>query len=337
MLADRPKTIAGKDSKVFLERRPSIPKVGEAEYMTQRRTGAHVYWTRPRAAGAPSLDALEQSILVASAVVWRKVCGPIVLFTDRVGQTELANIGLLPLWDHVDTEVLERIPREIHAPAFWDLAKTVVLAQMPLGAFVLDLDLIVWNPIPAENCSITFLHWEAPAMPWYPESGGLSVPAGYVFDRDFDWQAPVCNTALICSQRKDISGAFLAAALRFAQGNRPVGTGIAEMLFAGQRLLAHTARRHGALLTPVIDYLHVPCGESRWLANEQSVRDPLTLDACERGVPFTHLWRFKHTLRQQPAVAAKFRNKLLLRCRERAGEGVNRWQSLIGAGGEGCL
>jgi hypothetical protein len=290
-------------------------------------TGAHVYWTRPRP--DTPLTALERSVLTASAVVWRSVHGPIILFTDRSGRDELNRFGLLPLWDRVDTETLESIPKDVHAPVFWDLGKTVVLARIPPGSFLLDLDLIVWDPIQADHKAVTFLHWESPVSPWYPGPGGLSTAPGYTFDTDFDWGAPVCNTALVCSPKEEVSKAFVASALRFAQGNRPDGTGIAEMLFAGQRLLAHTTRRLGVALAPVLDYLYVPCGESRWLGKRLDVEDPLTPNACTSGVAFTHLWRFKHVLRDQPSAAANFQACLVQRCRDRAAEAVAPWESVI--------
>jgi hypothetical protein len=289
--------------------------------------GAHVYWTRPRA--GTLLTALERSVLAASAVVWRSVNGPIVLFTDRLGRDELGRFGLLTLWDQVDTETLESIPEDINASAFWDLGKTVVLARIPPGIFLLDLDLIVWDPLQADKSAVMFLHWESPVPPWYPGPGGLSTAPGYAFDPNFDWEAPVCNTALLCSPKEEVSEAFVASALRFAQGNRPDGTGIAEMLFAGQRLLAHTARRLKVALAPVLDYLYVPCGESRWLGKRLEVEDPLTPDACLSGVAFTHLWRFKHIFREQPGAAADFQACLVQRCRDRAAGTVTPWESVI--------
>jgi hypothetical protein len=293
------------------------------------KIAAHVYWTRPRAEDVP-LDTLERSVLAASAVVWRSINGPILLFTDRLGRKEFEDAGLLPLWDHVDTETLESIPPDIHAKAFWDFGKTMVLAKIPPGAIVLDLDLIVWKPLPPVQCAVSFLHWEAPVSPWYPGPADLSVGPGYFFDGDFDWEAPVCNTALLCSPDQRVSKAFLAAALRYARNNRSVGTGIAEMLFAGQRLLAHVARRLDVRLNPIIDYLYVPCGKSMWLTESFTVEDPLAPDACDNGVPFTHLWRYKHILREHPDEAAEFRTRLLRRCRDRVGEAVMPWESDIG-------
>ena len=290
-------------------------------------TAAHVYWTRPRA--GTSLTALERSVLAASAVVWRSVHGPIILFTDQLGRAELDRFGLLPLWEKVDTETLESIPKDIYAPAFWDLGKTVVLARIPPGSYLLDLDLIVWDPIQTDTSAVTFLHWESPVSPWYPGPGGLSTAPGYTFDPDFDWDAPVCNTALVCSPKEEVSSAFVASAFRFARGNRPDGTGIAEMLFAGQRLLAHITRCLGVALVPVLDYLYVPCGESRWLGERVDVDDPLTPNACASGVAFTHLWRFKHLLRDQPSAAADFQARLVQRCRDRAAEAVTRWESVM--------
>lgn len=290
--------------------------------------GAHVYWTRPRGPEAPLMSPLERAVLAASAITWRAQNGPVWLFTDERGRDEMAAMGLLPLWDRVDLACLETIAADIPAHAFWDIGKAIVLSALPQGACILDLDLVIWEPFtPGEG--VSFLHWETPVLPWYPGPEGLSAPAGYAFDRALDWNAPVCNTAFLCCPDPGLCRAFADGALAFARGNWPAGAGIAEMLFAGQRLLAHTLSARAAKPKPLIDYLYVPCGESRWLTAPLVAGDPLTPEACERGVPFTHLWRHKHILRERAAKAEAFRDLLVRRCRARAGPAVEPWLPIL--------
>ena len=288
--------------------------------MTSDTVGAHVYWTRPRSVDMPKFSDLDWCVLAVSAIVWRALNGPAWLFTDQRGRDEIEVAGLLPLWDRVDVDCLEQIPKTIHAPAFWDFGKTVALCHLPASGCVLDLDLIVWDHLlPSGSGAVSFLHWETPVMPWYPGPDGLSVPTGYTFDPSIEWDTPVCNTAFLRCPDPVVRQTFLENANRFASGNRPTGSGIAEMLFAGQRSLAHVIRVSGTSPQPLIDYLYVPCGESRWLNDPLPVDDPLAPEACDFGVPFTHLWRHKHMLRKQPAATLGLRERLVSRCRERAG------------------
>jgi hypothetical protein len=294
--------------------------------------GVHVYWTRPRAVDSLPMSDVDVAVLAVSAVVWRARNGPIWLFTDHRGRAEMAEIGLLGLWDRVDSDFLEEIPAEVNAAAFWDLGKTLTLNRLPLYGCVLDLDLIVWEPFSPVAGAGAFLHWEAPVLPWYPGPDGLSVPPGYSFDSEIDWDAMVCNTAFMCLPNTEVREAFVEAAMRFALGNRPAGSGIAEMLFAGQRMLAHLIRTFGVRPRPLVDFLYVPCGESRWLADPLPVTDPLTLDACDAAVTFTHLWRHKHLL-NEGAARKHFIGELERRCHERVGTAMEPWRSVFDRAG----
>src|ERR1700694_5104079 len=297
--------------------------------------GAHVFWPRPRKPGTTFFTQLDMAIVAASAILWRALVGPIWLFSDTRGVDELRQLALLPLWDYVDTDCLESIPTDIHAPAFWDFGKTVCLTQLPAGACILDLDLIVWEELAATPPdAVAFLHWEAPISPWYLPQTELSTPEHYIFDRSIDWNAPVCNRAFLRCTNQGLRRTFLDAALEFAQGNRPAGSGIAEMLFAGQRLLAHTLRAVGAQASPVLDYLYIPLGRSHWLegldaAHPPRPSDPLALYACEGHVPFTHVWQQKHQLVRAPKEAARFCAFLSRRCYKRTGAAAERWLSVL--------
>lgn len=297
--------------------------------MTQSRVGAHVYWTRPRAApGFTSL--LEQAVVGASALMWQASNGPVWLFTDTRGRDDVERRGLASLWNKIDVDSLDSVGRDINAAAFWDLGKTIVLNRLPLDGFVLDLDLVVWQELePAPDDAVVFLHWEAPVLPWYPARDGLSTPPNYEFDPRIDWEAPVCNTAIMSCPDQCVRIAFLNSALEFACHNEPPGSGIAEMLFSGQRLLAHTLRIAGARPRPLVDYLYVPVGGSRWLKEPSRHHDPLSLYACANGEAFTHLWNHKHLLRDRPADAAQFCGLLAHRCRERAGDAVLPWLEIL--------
>lgn len=288
--------------------------------------GAHVYWTRPCKSPAPYLSKLDTAVLVASATMWRAKNGPTWLFTDPRGYRELSQLGLIGLWDQVDLNCLEEIPTDIDASAFWDLGKTFALSRLPPDGCVLDLDLVVWNSVHQSSDSVSFLHWESPKPPWYPGPDGLSVPPAYAFDHRIDWDAPVCNTAFIRCPDLKLRRTYLEAAMFFSRGNQPANSGIAEMLFAGQRMLAHLIRESAVKPLPMIDYLYDPYGQSHWLVEQHPVADPLTPEACDMGVNFTHLWKHKHTIRGSK-TERQFLHDLERRCQEWGGLGLGPWFS----------
>ena len=269
-------------------------------------------------------------MVAASALMWQAFNGPVWLFTDTHGRDEVERRGLAPLWNRIDVDSLESVADDIDAAAFWDLGKTIVLNELPREGFVLDLDLLVWQELePTPDDAVVFLHWEKPVMPWYPRRDRLSTPPGYEFDRRIDWDAPVCNTAIMSCQDQRVRAAFLGSALEFARHNKPQGSGIAEMLFSGQRMLAHTLRIAGAQPLPVIDYLFAPFGGSRWLRDSSRHDDPFDLYACANGEVFTHLWNYKHLLCDRPADAAQFCEFLARRCIERAGDAAHPWLPML--------
>jgi hypothetical protein len=298
--------------------------------MRQSQVGAHVYWTRPRGPDAGFASQLERAVVAASALMWQASNGPVWLFTDTRGRDEVERRGLAPLWDKINVSSLDSVADDIDAAAFWDLGKTIVLNELPLEGFVLDLDLVIWQELePTPDDAVVFLHWETPVMPWYPVREGLSTPPNYEFDPRIDWDAPVCNTAIISCPDQHVRTAFLGSALEFARRNKPPGTGIAEMLFSGQRMLGHTLRITGVRPLPVIDYLFAPFDGSRWLRDLSRRDDPLGLYACGNGEVFTHLWNQKHLLRDRPAAAAQFCQFLARRCIERAGDVAYPWLSVL--------
>lgn len=289
------------------------------------RYGNHVYWTRPRRPDERPFSDFEACALAVSCMTWRACNGPIRLFTDARGRDQLGDMGLLGFWDEIDTDLLLTIPTDVRADVFWDFGKSWVVGHLPPSDCILDLDLIVWRQLDFPIDSPACLHWERPVEPWYPGADGLSRPPNYEFDASIQWDAPVANTAFLVAGVEAIRREFLAEALRFARGNRPGGTGIAEMLFAGQRLLAHVARRLGRPPTALADHLFNPADPG----TDDS--GPLSLYACERGSCFTHLWRHKWPLLQDRAAADRFRASLIRRCAAIAPGLERRLDSLRGA------
>lgn len=273
-----------------------------------KRCGNHVYWTSPRRPQERPFSDFEACTLAVSCVAWRAHNGPIRLFTDARGRDHLGDMGLLGFWDAIDTDLLLAVPTDVRADVFWDIGKTWVLGHLPPTDCILDLDLIVWREIDLPIDSSAFLHWEYPVEPWYPKADKLSRPENYEFDEKIDWEAPVANTAFIIAGVDRVKREYIAEALRFARGNHPVGTGIAEMLFAGQRLFAHMTRRLAQPPTVLSEYLYNP-------AEPDAINtSPLALYGVDLGSCFTHLWRHKWTLLKDRPAADAFRASLIRRC-----------------------
>ena len=85
--------------------------------------GFHVNWTRPFSVRAPGLpyavEPFELLTTALSALCWRRENGGICMVCDSPAAEYYASLGLDFLWDEGIFPLLDRIPDDINAGAFW--------------------------------------------------------------------------------------------------------------------------------------------------------------------------------------------------------------------------
>jgi hypothetical protein len=257
--------------------------------------GIYTLWSAPRPPGRPDLSPLELLMLTTSVLQWRRWNGRALLFCDEVYERYLDRLGLLPLWDEIDTQTIA-VASELGANprVFFPLGRTVAIRAVPVPFVALDCDFIVWRPlvqalVPGE---IVFTHWEL-ALPsqWYLPPRLLCRPLGYAIDPARNWRLNAANVSFTYFGNEAVRDAYTDELVRFASGNprepHPQNDATPELLFAEQRLLPVVAYEHGAAMRTLVN------GVSE---GGPKVGDWDCLAVADQPAGFTHGWWFKKWL-----------------------------------------
>ena len=115
--------------------------------------GFHVNWTRPFAVRAPGMpyavEPFELLTTALSALFWRRENGSICMVCDSRAAEYYASLGLDFLWDDGLHPLLDAMPDDINATAFWAAGKLYAVAAMKAPCVMLDTDLICWKNLDA--------------------------------------------------------------------------------------------------------------------------------------------------------------------------------------------
>lgn len=102
----------------------------------------------------------EVYTMVLSCLNWRKYHGPIKLYCDDDFLKYIKHLGLLWLWDEIDTETLKNLPNNINYGVFWAYPKLYINSLQTEPFASLDIDLYVDGPHKDIDCDILFCNLE---------------------------------------------------------------------------------------------------------------------------------------------------------------------------------
>lgn len=270
----------------------------------------HAVWTAPsmyvydksgvynRRKGQYSQEDFEVLSTVLSALLWRKMNGPIKLYTDTTGYTYYQNMGMLNLWNGgIDTKTFQKSSPFIESnktvtfshnnlvlpDIFWAAGK-IFATQAETAPFVMmDTDMLVWS-------ALSQMVGNNKLMAFHPETLNdynscylpyelLKKPDGYNPPSYWNWDANPYNTALVYysdhALAKQFKKSYTNMALDFMQDNtqRPAEM-VSQMVFAEQRIFGMERTNMSTL--PFATFLK---------------------SADEKNKPFTHLWGSKAAAR----------------------------------------
>ena len=261
--------------------------------------GIHIWSTAPgekKRAGRPYEPAYFELVCLAlSALMWRKLNGPIKFYADTVAFTWFQSHDLLDIWDGgVDTETLDSIPPSINQEIFWAGSKLFALRAEPAPVAMVDIDLIIWKPLKGLSAMpLTVLHRED-INDCYVPMEFLKTRPGYQFDPQWNWTVKPCNTAFAYFGDEDFKKRYVDNAIDFMTDNSvyPMEM-VSQMVFAEQRMLAMEARKEGIPIRTLI-------------------RDPFQED----NAVFTHLWGAKGIARSNPEQCERLVRAMMNKIRE---------------------
>jgi hypothetical protein len=110
----------------------------------------------------PDYEIIMQIASITSAKI--KTGLPVKLITDNVGKKYYEKIGILDLFDEVDTNTLEYVNEEyeINPAQFWTSGKIISICKETPPFIFMDLDLILKSPLEdwIFNYDVVHTHWE---------------------------------------------------------------------------------------------------------------------------------------------------------------------------------
>lgn len=209
------------------------------------------------------------------------------MICDSVAARYYNALGLSFLWDDGIYPLLDAVPHDINAHAFWAAGKLYALSAMPAPCVMIDTDFIVWKPL-AElltNCDAAAIHREDISSDIYPDSQALGCTHGFDFSA-FDWSIRPLNTALAFFGCDVFRRYYTDTAITFMRNTPDADDMLTYMVFAEQRLLAMCAEKQQVRVTALSDL-------------------PSLFDGTQQGY-FTHTWGFKQQMREDSSLSDGF-------------------------------
>lgn len=229
--------------------------------------------------------------LILSALEWKKHNGKIFLHTDSVGRKFLQDVGILEIWDGVETSLDEMQTLGIDEKTFWAGAKLFALNLQTFPCVMIDLDFIVWRKIDFAqfNSDVAVIHRESTDIPCYPDKNYFRFKNNFSLPQNLNWSLEPCNTAFAYFGDKNFVKSYCEFAFEFMKSADPTKnqTGwdlLPYMVFVEQRWLAMCAENYGVKVHSLSNLFELFGGQKF----------------------FTHIWGHKQILRENPADAEKF-------------------------------
>jgi hypothetical protein len=257
--------------------------------------GIHILSTAPFFAKEPSgkfkLDKFDAYCAALSALVWRKSGDEITMVTDKRGELFLEQIGIADVWNGIEATLPENFgDEEIDPLMFWAAGKLFALRNCPAPIVMIDTDFITWKK-PEFGENIIAAHSENLSDNIYPDISYFKMKPGYVFRKEFNYNALASNTAFLYIPDESFKQFYVASSLEFMKQAKTGPDRLRYMVYAEQRLLSMCAEYQNRS----IEYL---------------------LDKEKLFMPqdgYTHLWGAKQALRDNEVERERF----CARCRFR--------------------
>lgn len=251
----------------------------------------HSNWTRPffvrNPGGIYAVEPFELLTTALSALAWRRENGPIRMICDTEAKRYYESLGLCFLWDEGVHSLLDAVPQDVNAMAFWAAGKLYALSAMPSPCVMIDTDFICWKPLAllVDGLDAAAIHREDIMPDIYPGPASFTQTHGFAFST-FDWSVQPLNTALSYFGSDSFRRYYTDTAIRFIRSSPSADDVLTYMVFAEQRLLAMCAEKKQACVAAFSDL-------------------PALFGGGQNGY-FTHIWGFKQQMRDEPVLYDDF-------------------------------
>ncbi len=261
----------------------------------------HSNWTRPFFVRNPHIEyriePFELLTTALSALEWRKENGSIRMICDTPAERYYESLGLCFLWDDGVYPLLDSIPPDSNAEAFWAAGKLYALSAVPSPCVMIDTDFICWKSVSCllDGLDTAAIHREDITPSIYLDQSAFTRTTGFPLD-PFDWTVQPFNTALAYFGNDAFRQYYTDTAIRFMRCSPKADDVLTYMVFAEQRLLAM-------------------CAKEKNIRSEALSDLPALFGGAQNGY-FTHIWGFKQQMRDNPHLYEDFCHRCANRLKE---------------------
>lgn len=186
-------------------------------------------------------------VWILSILKWRQYGNEVILYADKATLSAIKEIGFDHLYNHINTEVMEKEYKNLDFHSYWAMPKLIALEHEKL---ILDNDCVIADQdvVPMQDLKRFWTNTEVAV--WsnkeyteiratYPMLNLLSTPEKYKFPEWFTGNAKPLNTGVIHIKDKNIVDLYIKEAFRLALNNKndKDNTICQTMCNAEQRLL----------------------------------------------------------------------------------------------------
>jgi hypothetical protein len=239
-----------------------------------------------------------------SAWYWKKLNGPIHLYTTERDAEFLREMKMLDIYDHVDTELLSKtddIPWDEFGPA---VKMKVVSAQTEFPFATIDNDLIFRTVLENhEITDLTILHKEVFLNRNYPPVEYLGKREDYIFPEFLSKKVDPINVGFVIWNNRQLVRDYWNFAHDYMRENRgksltpewavPTLPKFWKSLFVEQRLLSALAERDNYRVHSLLP-LKYSGDTGFWLSSKGEISD-FNQTQKDTGIDFYHMWGEKST------------------------------------------
>lgn len=267
--------------------------------------GIHSFITDPLQSKFQSKKYLEHVLITQalSAWFWKKINGPIHLYTTEADAVFLRELKLLDIYDYVNTELLSR-EEGIPWDEFASVCKMrVVAAQQKFPFATIDNDLIFRTVLEGNdlNSDLTILHREVFVNRYYPPLEYLGKREDYEFPEFTKMKEDPINAGFLIWTTPQLARDYWAYASDYMKNNRAESKNFDwaaqdlsktwKSLFVEQRLLANLVERDNYQVQSLFS-LKYSSDIEVWVDKKGEKKDFAEAQSSAK-IDFYHLWREK--------------------------------------------
>lgn len=243
----------------------------------------------------------ELYCMVTQALLWKKINdNPVHLYTDEDGLEMIRSMGLLSVWDKINTKVLSS-SSDIDSDVFWASSKHKVMETLEEPFIICDLDFLSWFEV-EDLLKYDFVGYHREDFsnnPCYSDTN----PSELMPDSNLDWNVNPINTAFILMSSSDLKEEYCKLSIDFmkASSKTPdIDEDSRRMVFIEQWFLAALLEARGYNNRTILNSVY---HDGKW---RETYKDIFNLNSKK----CFHIWHDKFEFKENPNLEKEYIYKI---------------------------